>query len=93
VDNIKIDLGEIGWGGMDWIGLAQGRDQWKALVNAVMNLRGFIKCWMVHEWLHNWRPQAPGVSSRSMDYVPIFQPIIIPGSIEFLVELHSLTIS
>jgi hypothetical protein len=36
VDNIKIDLGEIGW---DWIDLAQDRDQWRALVNAVMNLQ------------------------------------------------------
>jgi hypothetical protein len=34
-----MDLLEIGWGGVDWIGLAQNRDMWKALVNAVMNLR------------------------------------------------------
>jgi hypothetical protein len=39
VDNIKMDLGEIGWDGRDWIGLAQDRDQWRALVNTVMNLR------------------------------------------------------
>jgi hypothetical protein len=39
VDNIKIELREIGRGGMDWIDLAQGRDQWRALVNTVMNLR------------------------------------------------------
>jgi hypothetical protein len=39
VDNIKIDLREIGWGGMDWIYLALDRDQWRALVNTVMNLR------------------------------------------------------
>jgi hypothetical protein len=39
VDNIKMDVREIGWGGMDWIDLAQVRDQWKALVNTVMNLR------------------------------------------------------
>jgi hypothetical protein len=32
-------LGEIGWGGMDWIDLAQDRDKWRVLVNAVMNLR------------------------------------------------------
>jgi hypothetical protein len=38
-NNIKIDLLEIGWGGVDWIGLAQDRDRWRALVNAVMNLR------------------------------------------------------
>jgi hypothetical protein len=37
VDNIKMDLGEAGWDGMDWIDLAQDRDRWRALVNAVMN--------------------------------------------------------
>jgi hypothetical protein len=37
VDNIKTDLTEIGWGGMDWIDLSQDRDQWSALVNMVMN--------------------------------------------------------
>jgi hypothetical protein len=37
VDNIKMDLGEIGWGDVDWIGLAQDRIRWRALVNAVMN--------------------------------------------------------
>jgi hypothetical protein len=39
VDNIKIVLREIGWDDMDWIGLAQDRDQWSAIVNTVMNLR------------------------------------------------------
>jgi hypothetical protein len=39
VDNIKMDLVAMGWGGVDWIGLAQDRDKWRALVNAVMNLR------------------------------------------------------
>jgi hypothetical protein len=39
VDNIKMDLREIGWDGMDWIGLAEDRDQWRALVNTVMNLQ------------------------------------------------------
>jgi hypothetical protein len=39
VDNIKINLREIGWDGVDWIDLAQDRDLWKALVNMVMNLR------------------------------------------------------
>jgi hypothetical protein len=39
VDNIKMDLGEIGWDGVDWNGLAQDRDQWRALVNTVMKLR------------------------------------------------------
>jgi hypothetical protein len=39
VDNIKIDVKVIGWDGMDWIDLAEDRDQWRALVNTVMNLR------------------------------------------------------
>jgi hypothetical protein len=38
VDNIKMDLLEIGWGAVDWIGLAQDRDKWRALVNTVMKL-------------------------------------------------------
>jgi hypothetical protein len=38
-DNIKMDLREVGWRGMDWINLAQDRDRWRALVNTVMNLR------------------------------------------------------
>jgi hypothetical protein len=37
-DNIRMDLREIGWGGMDWINVARDRDQWRALVNTVMNL-------------------------------------------------------
>jgi hypothetical protein len=39
VDNIKMDLREIGWDGVDWIDLAQDRGQWRALVSTVMNLR------------------------------------------------------
>jgi hypothetical protein len=39
VDNIKMDLREIGWAGMEWFRLAQDGDYWKALVNTVMNLR------------------------------------------------------
>jgi hypothetical protein len=39
VDNIRMDLGEIGWDGVEWVDLAQDRDQWRALVNTVMNLR------------------------------------------------------
>jgi hypothetical protein len=39
VNNIKMDLGEIGWDVADWIELTQDRDQWRALVNTVMNLR------------------------------------------------------
>jgi hypothetical protein len=37
--NIRMDLVEVGWGDVDWIGLAQDRDRWRALVNSVLNLR------------------------------------------------------
>jgi hypothetical protein len=39
VDNIRTDLVEVGWGDVDWIGLAQDRGRWRALVNSVLNLR------------------------------------------------------
>jgi hypothetical protein len=39
VDNIKMDLREIGWNSIDWIDLVQDRNQWRALVNTAMNLR------------------------------------------------------
>jgi hypothetical protein len=37
MDNIRMDRGEVGWGDVDWIGLAQDRDRWRALVNSVLN--------------------------------------------------------
>jgi hypothetical protein len=37
--NITMDLVEVGWGDVDWIGLSQDRDRWRALVNSVLNLR------------------------------------------------------
>jgi hypothetical protein len=39
LDNIRMDLVEVGWGNVDWIGLAQDRDRWRALVNSVLKLR------------------------------------------------------
>jgi hypothetical protein len=39
LDNIRMDLGEVGWGDVDWIGLAQDKDRCRALVNSVLNLR------------------------------------------------------
>jgi hypothetical protein len=38
MDNIRMDLGEVEWGVVDWIGLAQDRNRWRALVNLVLNL-------------------------------------------------------
>jgi hypothetical protein len=53
VDNIKIDLRETGWKAVDWIDMAQGRDEWRALGNIVLNLP--VPSWEVLEGLHNWR--------------------------------------
>jgi hypothetical protein len=39
VDNIRTNLGEVGWGDVDWIGLAKDRNRWRGLVNSVLNLR------------------------------------------------------
>jgi hypothetical protein len=39
VDNIRIDLKEVGWGDVDWIDLAKDRNRWRALVNSVLNFR------------------------------------------------------
>jgi hypothetical protein len=58
-----MDLREIGWDGMDWIELAQDRDQWRALVNTITKLEGSIKCWEVLEQLHNWRLLKKGSAS------------------------------
>jgi hypothetical protein len=43
VDNISMELGEVGWRDVDWIGLAQDRNRWRALVNS-------MKCWETIEW-------------------------------------------
>jgi len=42
-DNIKINLKEVGYGGMDWLELAQDKDRWRVIVNALMNFRGSTK--------------------------------------------------
>jgi hypothetical protein len=50
VDNIRMYLGEVVWGDVDWISLAQDRNRWRALVNSVLNLRGSMKCWETIGW-------------------------------------------
>jgi hypothetical protein len=55
MDNIKMDLGEIEWGGEDFIGLAQDRNKWRAFITSDES-SGQIKCWEIIEWLRNWWP-------------------------------------
>jgi hypothetical protein len=43
--DIMMDLGEVGWGDVDWIDLAKDRSRWRAVVNSVLNLSGSMKCW------------------------------------------------
>jgi hypothetical protein len=57
VYDIRMDLGEVGWGDVDWIGLARDRNRWRALVNAVVNF-GF------HKMLGNYRVASQLVVSR-----------------------------
>jgi hypothetical protein len=56
VDNIMMDLGEVGWGDVDWFGLAQDRNRWRAPVDSVMNLLGSKTYWETINWPHNWLP-------------------------------------
>jgi hypothetical protein len=57
-DNIRMDLGEVGWSDVDWIGLVQDRNRWRALVNSVMNLR-------FHKMLGNYRVASQLLASRA----------------------------
>jgi hypothetical protein len=61
VDSIKMDFGELEWGGVDWIGLAQDRDKWReGSCESGNEPSGSIKWWEVLEWLHNWWPLEEG---------------------------------
>jgi hypothetical protein len=59
VDNIKIYLREVGWDGVDWLDMAQYRDQWRTLVNTPS---GSIRCWENLAWLQNWRLPKKGLA-------------------------------
>jgi hypothetical protein len=51
VDNVRMDFGDVGWGDVDWIGLAQDRNKWRALVSSVfIEPSGSMKCWETIEW-------------------------------------------
>jgi hypothetical protein len=54
--NIRMDLAEVGWGDVDWIGLAQDRDRWRVLVNSLYIPWGSIKCWETFECPNNFGP-------------------------------------
>jgi hypothetical protein len=49
-----MDLREIGLSGIDWIDLAPKWDQWKVLLNTIMNLR-VLKCWEILDWVNDWQ--------------------------------------
>jgi hypothetical protein len=77
VDDVKMDLLEISWDGVDWIGLAQDRDKWRALVNAVMNLRlrfspGFFSIGAYFVVRHSWC----GVSRLLVEILRVQAPVV-----------------
>jgi hypothetical protein len=50
VDNSRMNLGEVGWGDVDWIGLAQDRNRWRAVCEFGIEPSGSMKCWETVEW-------------------------------------------
>ena len=97
VDNIRMDLQEVGCGYMDWIGLAQDRDTWRTLVSAVMNLR---VTWNARNFLTSCKPVS--FSRRTLHYgvsnsaefnlrpTSCEQPLIRAGNMTVLVSLKSI---
>jgi hypothetical protein len=55
-----MDLGEVGWGDVDWIGLAQDRNRWRALCEFGIEPSGSMKCWETIKW-----PTSGGLSSSA----------------------------
>jgi hypothetical protein len=68
VDNIKMGLREIGWVCMDWIDLAEDRDQWRGSCEHRNEHSGSINFWKFPEYLHNWRLLKKGSSIWSYGY-------------------------
>jgi hypothetical protein len=66
-DNIKMDVRVVGWGGMYWIHLARDRDQWRAVLNTVKNLRVPSNVW---KFLNSWRTRLLGFS-QVVDHLTI----------------------
>jgi hypothetical protein len=64
VDNIRIDLGEVEWGDVDWIDLAQDRNRWRALVNSVLNFRVPRNSWKLSSGL-----TSSGLSSNAQLHI------------------------
>jgi hypothetical protein len=62
VDNIKMDLREIGWDDMDWIDLVQDRESVEGSCEHSNELSGSIQCWEFLKWLHNWQLLKKGSS-------------------------------
>jgi hypothetical protein len=50
VDYVRMNLGEVRWGDVDWICLTQDRNRWRALVNSGIEPSGSMKCWETIEW-------------------------------------------
>jgi hypothetical protein len=75
VDNIRMNLGEVEWGDVDWIGLAKDRNRWRALVNSVLNLG-------VHEMLGNYRVSGLSISVQ----LHLVSLVMVKLSISFLWE-------
>jgi hypothetical protein len=81
MDNIKMDLEEIWWSGVVWIGLAQDRDKWRALVNAAMNF------W-VPKMLGNYRVASQLVASRVVfSYIELVSSSWMKTDIAILLDM------
>jgi hypothetical protein len=68
VDNVRMDLGEVGWGDVDWIGLAKDRNRWRALVNSVLNFRVPLNAGKLSSGLSSSAQRPPLVGEASANF-------------------------